>query len=108
MSILLGPLSETISSVSCRDCALAEEKMAGAVTAPATAAVDFRKSRRFMGSPPRARTDSVRGMLPQRSCQFQKYVSKPLSHCFLARFFKNAGSTSDCGQRLSQNQLHTI
>src|SRR5436190_21658271 len=51
MSILLGPLSETMSSVSCRDCALAEEKMAGAVTAPATAAVDFRKSRRFMGSP---------------------------------------------------------
>src|SRR5260221_14015506 len=51
MSMLLGPLSETMSSVSCRDCALAEEKMAGAVTAPATAAVDFRKSRRFMGCP---------------------------------------------------------
>src|SRR3954451_2802278 len=51
MSMLLGPLSETISSVSCRDCALADEKMAGAVTAPATAAVDFRKSRRFMRSP---------------------------------------------------------
>src|SRR5258708_11530194 len=51
MSMLLGPLSETMSSVSCRDCALAEEKMAGVVTAPATAAVDFRKSRRFMGIP---------------------------------------------------------
>ena len=51
--MLFGPLSETISSVSWRDCALAGEKIAGAETmlAPATAAVDFRKSRRFMGSP---------------------------------------------------------
>ena len=49
--MLLGPLSETISSVSWRDCALAGEKIAGAETMPATAAVDFRKSRRFMGSP---------------------------------------------------------
>jgi hypothetical protein len=50
--MLLGPLSETISSVSLRACALAGEKIAGAVTAaPATAAVDFRKSRRFMDSP---------------------------------------------------------
>src|SRR3954467_11347591 len=58
--MLLGPLSETISSVSSRDCALAEEKMAGAVTAPATAAVDFRKSRRLMESPSSSNRQSSR------------------------------------------------
>ena len=48
--MLFGPLSETISSVSCRACALAGEKIAGAVTAPlaTTAPADFKKSRRFM------------------------------------------------------------
>ena len=48
--MLFGPLSETISSVSCRACALAGDKIAGAVTAPlaATAPADFKKSRRFM------------------------------------------------------------
>jgi hypothetical protein len=52
--MLLGPLSETISSVSLRACALAGEKIAGAVTAaPAAAAVDFRKSRRFIWKLPR-------------------------------------------------------
>ena len=51
--MLLGPLSETMSRVSCRDWALAGEKIAGAETmlAPATAAVDFRKSRRFIVVP---------------------------------------------------------
>ena len=48
--MLFGPLSETISSVSCRACALAGDQIAGAVTAPpaATAPADFKKSRRFM------------------------------------------------------------
>ncbi len=48
--MLLGPLSETMSKVSWRDCALAGDQMAGADTAlaPARAAVDFKKSRRFM------------------------------------------------------------
>ena len=50
--MLFGPLSETISSVSWRDCALAGEKIAGAeAMLPASAAVDFRKSRRFMEVP---------------------------------------------------------
>ena len=52
--MLFGPLSETISSVSCRDCALAGEKIAGVGKAAlaATADADLRKSRRFMVSPP--------------------------------------------------------
>jgi hypothetical protein len=57
MSILLGPLSETISNVSWRDCAFAGDQIAGAETAPpaATAVTDFRKSRRFIfGSPVQA------------------------------------------------------
>ena len=55
--MLFGPLSETISSVSWRDCAFAEDQIAGAETAPpaATAVTDFRKSRRFIfGSPEQA------------------------------------------------------
>src|SRR6266852_6351330 len=52
MSRLLGPLSETISYVSARVCALAGEKTAGAVTAvlAATAVIDLRNSRRFMAT----------------------------------------------------------
>src|SRR6187549_2329676 len=77
MSMLLGPLSETISKVSCRDCALAGEKIAGADTmlAPATAAVDFRKSRRFMKlsrCPP-----AIRGKTHQESCQNVMAVVAP-------------------------------
>src|SRR6516162_11095958 len=50
MSKLLGPLSVTKSNVSWRDCAFAGENTAGADTmvAPASAAADLRKSRRFM------------------------------------------------------------
>src|SRR5215831_7506912 len=52
MSRLLGPLSETISSVSARPCARAGDQSAGADTVPAaTAVMDLRKSRRFMPSP---------------------------------------------------------
>ncbi len=48
--MLLGPLSDTISSVSCRDWALAGDHTAGADIKPdpANAALVFRKSRRFM------------------------------------------------------------
>jgi hypothetical protein len=54
MSRLLGPLSETISRVSWRDCALAGENTAGADTAvlAARADADFRKSRRFIEASP--------------------------------------------------------
>jgi hypothetical protein len=47
---LFGPLSETISSVSCRDWALAGDQMAGADKAPpaASADTDFKKSRRLI------------------------------------------------------------
>src|SRR5580704_7793694 len=49
MSRLLGPPSQTISSVSLRASALAGEKIAGAGTmAPAASPTDLRKSRRFM------------------------------------------------------------
>jgi hypothetical protein len=50
MSRLFGPLSETISSVSERASALAEDQMAGpGIAAPAAAPVTvFKKSRRFM------------------------------------------------------------
>jgi hypothetical protein len=50
MSILLGPLSETISNVSWRDCALAGDQIAGAgsMPAPASAVIDFKNWRRFM------------------------------------------------------------
>jgi hypothetical protein len=49
MSMLFGPLSETTSKVSRRDCACAEDQTAGAETPPPTsavAAVDFRNVRR--------------------------------------------------------------
>jgi hypothetical protein len=46
---LLGPLSETISNVSARASALADENIAGATIVPAAAPVTvLRKSRRFM------------------------------------------------------------
>src|ERR1700730_9226783 len=69
MSILLGPLSETMSNVSWRDCALAGDQIAGAAgsTLPAAnAVIDLRNSRRFM-----AISQSQRCLLPvpQRSCQ---------------------------------------
>src|SRR5262249_24182307 len=51
MSILLGPLSETMSNVSWRDCALAGDQIAGAAGStlpPANAVIDLRNSRRFM------------------------------------------------------------
>jgi hypothetical protein len=70
MSMLLGPLSETISSVSCRACALAGDQIAGAVTAPlaTTAPADFKKSRRFMeGS--RCWKSGISGSESQSSCQ---------------------------------------
>src|SRR5438270_5052006 len=53
MSALLGPLSEIIRSVSWRDWALAGDHTAGAEIAlpAATAAADFRKSRRFIAHP---------------------------------------------------------
>src|SRR5262249_61657238 len=53
MSILLGPLSETMSNVSWRDCALAGDQIAGAAgsTLPAAnAVIDLRNSRRFMAT----------------------------------------------------------
>src|ERR1700749_530477 len=63
MSTLLGPLSETISRVSCRDCALAGDQTAGADTmlAPASAVIDLRNSRRFMMVSPRYCGPVVRG-----------------------------------------------
>src|SRR5512133_799618 len=51
MSRLLGPLSETMSSVSWRDCARAGDQTAGAAIALAAAApVDRRNARRSMRS----------------------------------------------------------
>src|SRR5262249_60709236 len=63
MSILFGPLSDTMSSVSWRDCALAGDQIAGAAGSalPAASAVtDLRNSRRFIcnlpiGMPHRAK-----------------------------------------------------
>src|SRR3954467_12162511 len=60
MSRLLGPPSETISSVSERASAMAEEMMPGAAgsTLPAARpATDFRKSRRFIKCSHRHTTD---------------------------------------------------
>src|SRR5215475_175287 len=51
MSMLLGPLSDTMSSTSWRVCAFAGDQTAGAVgnTPPAaTAVTDFKNSRRFI------------------------------------------------------------
>jgi len=51
--MLLGPLSETMSNVSWRDCALAGDQIAGAAgsTLPAAnAVIDLRNSRRFMAT----------------------------------------------------------
>jgi hypothetical protein len=68
MSMLLGPLSETISIVSLRDCALAEEMTDGPETAAvaANAVADLRKSRRFMTNLPMELSG-----YPQRSCQIR-------------------------------------
>ena len=41
--MLFGPLSETISSVSCRACALAGEKIAGAASADGRGGRGFQK-----------------------------------------------------------------
>jgi hypothetical protein len=52
MSMLFGPLSETMSRVSWRACALAGDHTAGAAGSAlpaATAVTDLRKSRRFIG-----------------------------------------------------------
>ncbi len=52
--MLLGPLSETIKSVSARDCAFADEMTDGAaIPVAARAVVDFRNSRRFIEKLPR-------------------------------------------------------
>src|SRR5262245_21939427 len=70
MSKLFGPISVTNSRVSCRDCALAGEKTAGAgrALAAAMAVTDFRNSRRFMGAS-RRHPGWKLGRLPQSSCQ---------------------------------------
>src|SRR5262245_3128440 len=67
MSRLLGPLSDTMSRVSVRDCALAGDHTAGAAgrAPPAASAVtDFRNSRRFiktsMSGKPHVRADRPR------------------------------------------------
>src|SRR3954467_8120737 len=85
MSMLLGPLSETISSVSWRDCALAGDQMAGADTAPpaANADADFRKSRRFIkpspghrmatGSLRKGRANSASQQASESLCEFSAY-----------------------------------
>jgi hypothetical protein len=64
MSRLFGPLSETISSVSWRDWALAGDQIAGAGTAAAaeTAVIDLRKSRRFIVSLPGLALQGVAGL----------------------------------------------
>src|SRR5438132_11144513 len=73
MSMLFGPLSETMSKVSARDCALAGDQTAGAAgrTLPAaTADIDFRNSRRFIKTSRRwERGTDIYGEVPQRSCQ---------------------------------------
>src|SRR5215469_6376134 len=82
MSRLLGPLSETISKVSWRDCALAEENTSGAGTAvlAARADTDFRKSRRFMESP-----ECLLLGFPQRPCQISRRCSISINNWFAAR-----------------------
>src|ERR1700680_2471314 len=68
MSMLLGPLSETMRSVSWRDCALAGAQTAGAAgsTPPAAIAVTLlRNSRRFIGN----LHGNEHSGLPQTSCQ---------------------------------------
>src|SRR2546421_5768915 len=68
MSMLLGPLSETMRSVSWRDCALAGDQTAGAAgsTPPAAIAVTLlRNSRRFIGN----LHGNEHSGLPQTSCQ---------------------------------------
>src|ERR1700722_17691607 len=68
MSMLLGPLSETMSSVSWRDCALAGDQTAGAAgsTPPTAIAVTLlRNSRRFIGN----LHGNEHSGLPQTSCQ---------------------------------------
>src|SRR5262249_42782644 len=72
MSRLFGPLSETMSSVSCRPCARAGENTAGAETAPpaASAVMDFRKSRRFISVP--VTWPLLLSIAPQGSCQLAR------------------------------------
>src|SRR4051812_29578496 len=85
MSRLLGPPSETISSVSERASALAADQIAGAGTmAPAASPeTDFRKSRRFM------RRSNAQGSLEpssQASCQRLAAAGWQFKHLILLQF----------------------
>src|SRR5262249_52010261 len=79
MSKLFGPLSVTNRSVSWRDCALADDQTAGAVTMLASAAVDFRKSRRFMMIP--SRTPAVEA-LPSSAVPHPQNAGAHLLRCW--------------------------
>src|ERR1043165_10233463 len=91
MSRLFGPLSETISSVSCRLCAFAGENTAGAAMPAAAAETDLRKSRRFMCRAPArmvSEGDSARDVPDPRDALTQQlrycycWVLRPVAHPF--------------------------
>src|ERR1043165_5415952 len=80
MSRLFGPLSETISKVSCRLCAFAGENTAGAAMPAAAAETDLRKSRRFMCRAPArmvSEGDSARDVPDPRDA-----LTQQLRYCY--------------------------
>src|SRR5256885_6439285 len=97
MSRLLGPLSETINSVSDRASALAADQIAGAGTiAPAaTPVTDFRKSRRFMGCSKRLWGNGF-GTESQGSCQSLRKAWYPLTLLILLEISPRARRRAGC------------
>src|SRR5438067_3507201 len=94
MSRLLGPLSETISSVSERASAFAADQIAGAGTmAPAaTPVTDFKKSRRFMRELSNAPGIGFCERASQGSCQIGTSTSFPGNRLNSGRYLDFAGN----------------
>src|ERR1700722_12029334 len=108
MSRLFGPLSETISRVSWRDCALAGDHTAGAAGSAVPAAIaviDLRNSRRFIDSLPLG----AAGGVPQGPCQSRTPRGRRRDS---AQAVEAAGvmtmSGALRGERVGRLPLHTI
>src|SRR5262249_12095033 len=108
MSRLFGPLSETISSVSWRDCAFAGDHTAGAagrMLPAASAVIDLRNSRRFIIASARWCTEAV----PQAPCQRRRARRDKLHggrKCLSPLPFRRAAGGA-CGKP-GRRVLHTI
>src|ERR1700687_4299608 len=99
MSMLFGPLSETISSVSWRDCALAGDQIAGIgnMLPAATAVTDRRNSRRFIENLPDAEMTAIRGPTRQGSCHGAHPARSRGRRCFLEPLRRSLAGAAGVG-----------